>query len=50
LERDVGPEPTAGMRWRKVLRYSLVSLISIAVSQLDVRQHATSLAMGPLRG
>jgi hypothetical protein len=45
-----GLTPTASLRWRKVLRYSLVSLISIAVSQLDVRQHAASLAMRPLRG
>jgi hypothetical protein len=45
-----GLNPTAGLWWRKVLRYSLVSLISIAVSQLDVRQHTASLAMGPLRG
>jgi len=34
----------------KVLRYILVSLISIAVSQLEVRQHAASLGVGPLRG
>ena len=31
-----GVNPTAGLWWRKVLRYSLVSLISIAVSQLEV--------------